>query len=104
MFVKNFNGKLKIICGLLVENLMRGFEMFYDLDMILFGFFFGVVFIVGGIVIMGILCDLFVVVGVVVVGILLVGLVKFGYIRSFKIVCENVVNVRINKFLKILLK
>lgn len=38
IFLKNFNEKLKIVCGRLVENLMRGFEMFYDLEnRILFG-------------------------------------------------------------------
>lgn len=35
MFVKNFNDKLKIICELLVENLMKGFKMFYDFDNII---------------------------------------------------------------------
>lgn len=35
MFVKYFNDKLIIICGLLVENFMKGFKMFYDLDNII---------------------------------------------------------------------
>lgn len=104
MFVKNLNGKLKTICGPLAENLMRGFEMPYDPDMILFGFFSGAVSIVGGIAITGTLCDPPAAAGVAAAGTLLAGLVKFGYIRSFKTVRENAVNVRINKLSKTLLK
>lgn len=32
IFLKNFIENLKIVCGRLVKNLMRGFELFYDLE------------------------------------------------------------------------
>lgn len=58
------------------------------------------VFIVGGFVIRVVFFELFVVVGFVVIGVFFIVLVNFGYINNFNIVCEKVVNVRINKFLK----
>lgn len=105
IFVKNIYDKLRKMGDKLVNNLMKGFMMFFDLEnKILFVMVLSIVFVFGGVVIMGVLCELLVVVGVVVLVIVFIGLVDFGFVCDFKIVCENVVNVRIKSFIKIKIK
>lgn len=61
-------------------------------------------FIGGGLVFRGVIVELFVVVVVVVGGVIFIGLLSYGFINNFEIVCEKVVDVRINKFIKFYLK
>lgn len=57
-------------------------------------------FVIGGAVITGVLCEL----GVAVSGIVFTGLVDFGFVRDFKTVCKNAVNVRIKSLTKTKIK
>lgn len=105
IFLKNLNEKLKTICGRLAKNLMRGFEMPYDPEnKILFGIIQTAVSIGGGFVIRGALFEPPVAVAVAVSGVIFTGLLNLGFISNFKTVCENAVNVRIDKLSKTYLK
>lgn len=104
IFVKNIYDKLRKMGDKLVNNLMKGFMMFFDLEnIIVFVMVLSIVFVFGGVVIMGV-CELVVVVGVVVLVIVFIGLFDFEFVCDFKIVCENVVNVRIKSLIKIIIK
>lgn len=101
MFAKNLNDKLKTICEPLAENLMKGFKMPYDPDnTILKGILQTSVSIVGGFAIRAVLFEPPVAVGLAATGVFFTALVNFGYISDFQTVCENAVNVRIQRLSK----
>lgn len=101
MFAKNLNDKLKTICEPLAENLMKGFKMPYDPDnTILKGILQTSVSIVGGFAIRTVLFEPPVAVGLAATGVFFTALVNFGYINDFQTVCENAVNVRIQRLSK----
>lgn len=101
MFAKNLTDKLKTICEPLAENLMKGFKMPYDPDnTILKGILQTSVSIVGGFAIRAVLFEPPVAVGLAATGVFFTALVNFGYISDFQTVCENAVNVRIQRLSK----
>lgn len=104
IFLKNLNEKLKIVCGRLTENMMKGFEMPYDPEnKILFGIIQAA--IVGGLV--AIRAAPFVspvAVVVAVSGVVFTGLQNIGLINNFKTICEKAVDVKIKKLTKTYLK
>lgn len=108
IFLKNLNEELKIVCGRLTENLMRGFKMPYDSEN---DIWFGIIqaAICGGVVaIRGALFAPPVAIVVAVSGVLFTGLftglLNMGLINNFKTVCEKAVDVRIKKLTKTYLK
>lgn len=79
--------KLRRICEIEIEDLLKGFWVLIDLDELkFFGIFWRVFFLVGCILLLGIVW--FDVVCVVVVIMVVIGVVKFGFfLKDFKEEC-----------------
>lgn len=104
-FVKNIHDKLRKMGDKLANNLMKGFTMPFDPEnKILFAMVLSTASVFGGAAITGVLCEPPVAVGVAVSAIVFTGLVDFGFVRDFKTVCENAVNVRIKSLTKTKIK
>lgn len=104
-FVKNIHDKLRKMGDTLANNLMKGFTMPFDPEnKILFAMVLSTASVFGGAAITGVLCEPPVAVGVAVSAIVFTGLVDFGFVRDFKTVCENAVNVRIKSLTKTKIK
>lgn len=104
-FVKNIHDKLRKMGDKLANNLMKGFTMPFDPEnKILFAMVLSTASVFGGAAITGVLCEPPVAVGVAVSAIVFTSLVDFGFVRDFKTVCENAVNVRIKSLTKTKIK
>lgn len=104
-FVKNLHDKLRKMGDELANNLMKGFTMPFDPEnKILFAMVLSTASVIGSAAITGVLCEPPVAVGVAVSGIVFTALVDFGFVRDFKTVCENAVNVRIKSLTKTKIK
>lgn len=104
-FVKNFHDKVRKIGDKLANSLMKGFTMpFVPENKILFAMVWSTASVIGGAVITGVLCEPPVAVGVAVSGIVFTSLVDFGFVRDFKTVCKNALNVRIKSLTKTKIK
>lgn len=104
-FVKNIHDKLRKMGDKLANNLMKGLTMPFDPEnKILFAMVLSTASVFGGAAITGVLCEPPVAVGVAVSAIVFTGLVDFGFVRDFKTVCENAVNVRIKSLTKTKIK
>lgn len=104
IFLKNLDEKLKIVCGRLTENLMRGFKMPYDSEKII-SFTIIQAAVYGGVLATrGALFALPAAIVVAVSGVVFTGLLNMGLINNFNTVCEKAVDVRIKKLTKTYLK
>lgn len=103
-FVKNIHDKLRKMGDKLANNLMKGFTMPFDPEnTIAFAMVLSTASVFGGAAITGV-CEPAVAVGVAVSAIVFIGLLDFEFVRDFKTVCENAVNVRIKSLTKTIIK